>query len=510
MTKIARSLRSLFNNWVSLLAIGVFTVLPFFSAYAVDTLFQDGEVHALKEPLSFAGYGQCLGPRSMIDGRDWWVVYADRDGIPIYEDSKAMTALPGKTLNFLEELFVLGEDTESKMLLLGESDSLAMGERKPKISEIVGWVKWDHLIVSNEPIRNPETLISRKAFIINDWRQFKEKDIDEFKENMVVVRAGPSEDARELRKITGIRQRFSYIYKYDPCTHRNPGWYLIGKRKIIHYGPVYDNIVGWIPSVRAQPWETRQALEPVPDRPGPAHVYFLRDEVADPEARPLLWDRMVREPWPADKSRYPVLEHEPGDGAVRIAWHGILGIMGNEVGSGYAMDAFILDVLTRQARDPEALRIFITEKVELFETGWVRMSDDQGRALMRPVQLVSLSELNETERALRRLFRPDLTPDRAELLARWRKIVGAVIGEQPSSAREYLSISGGILFRDESKFLSMDFDGIMAMPDDRLSEMLAYVKKAVKAVQALRTDRADIWFLNYSHPFAWIPMEELP
>jgi len=803
MSRAFPSRRPLSKTWLRLLSVGILALPLISSAQAIDILPDVGQVHAKKQPLSFEGYDPCLGPRSLIETRDWWVVYADRDGIPVYQDSKGVSPLPSKSLKLLEHFFVLEEDLESEMLLLGRSESRAMDEEEPKISAVVGWVKWENLILSYEPIKNPETLISRKAFIINDWRRFTEADLEQFEKNMVVVRAGPSEDARELRTITGMGQRFSYIYKNDSCANREPEWYLIGRTKTIHYGRVHDNIVGWIPSERAQPWNTRQALEPVPDRPAPAHVYVSREDVVNPVAEPLFEDQLLRDPWPADRWRYPVLEHEGGQEGILIGWHGRLEIVGDEndqdtessgdegdeiatiaaetyevmkhvniifvmdatasmgpyldavsravtnimttmdrapyhtdmrvrfgaaiyrdlkdrpeerfnlfelspspgavarfletqreptlgmdpdyeealfqgiekalleladpkqtnilvvigdagnndrdrgltkkllsaIGSrqpriialhlrrppseeversaiekfepdmsrvfsvvrqgqdelyetmapvwrqigqrgeiprasatnlfrtspgeedirgaqraiedaltnvldlngdmmnrlsevlsgdvepgassptvegpgdpssDYMTTAATLELLMRQAGDPDAFKALISAKVQIFEPGWVRSTDDDGQPLMRPVQLVSLSELDETERALNRLFHPGRIPDRNDLLATWKSIVGVAIGDEPQNAHEFLSMSGGISFRDESRFLSMDFDEIMTMPEQDFQEMLEYVKKARISVSALRTDRPEIWFKNYSEEFAWIPMNELP
>jgi len=754
---------------------------------------EDAPPEAMKVPLSLDPYDPCLGPSPAMTRRDWWLVWVDRENVTVYSDRSGREPRKDQELKFLEELLVLDEDHESRMLLVSRAKSRSTAREVPVVDEVVGWVEWDHLILSFSPIRNRQTRIARKAFIINDWRRFKPgMNPDDLEQLLVQVKAAPSNDATSLEPITGTVERVLTIYKYNSCDNSSPEWYLVSRTTRMTYGRVQDSIIGWIPAARAQPWDTRQALEPHPERRSKANVYNLAEDVSDPEAEALFGDPMSTEPEPADRWRYPVLEHREGHEAILVGWQGpivaegrekavdneevgprdaaayemmkhvnvifvvdatksmgpyldavsaalsqvmrdaksrpyhsnmdlkfgavlyrdlldtnaeqtqiqlltssdsavshflsqarepstardtdyeeavykgledalssvavedqtnviiLVGDAGNahnrhgltdrmredirimaprilvvhlnrpasndrermaidafepdvqqvfsvvraeqealydrlvvdetgenpiprtdptnlfEVGhnteaideagnrvrqtlgniltlnsdmmnifgavvSGerepggsqttvslghahtpYEANAYVIEMIARQCGSPEMFELLVKRKVQIFDRGYVRMLDDGGHPLMRPVQLVSLDEIENTEKALNELFQPGHTPDRADFLEAWQAILAALIGERPTSVSDYFSMVDGIIFREDSALLSLSRDRILNMSEEQFDEIVGYAEEALERLNHLRTERPEIWFPNYNDMFAWIPMEEMP
>ncbi len=56
----------------------------------------------MKIPLSYEPY-TCMGPRSMVTHRDWWVMYADRENILVYEDRQGSQLDNTKEISFREQ-----------------------------------------------------------------------------------------------------------------------------------------------------------------------------------------------------------------------------------------------------------------------------------------------------------------------------------------------------------------------------------------------------------------------
>lgn len=282
-------------------------------------------------PLSFDGYDDEMGPRVPPRRAEWWRVYAARDGVPVYADRNGTKPASRPALSFLESFCVLTEDKVAKRLELCRSTS-EVSSSALRVDETVGWVSTSDLILSSQPYRT-QYLVSRKVFVVNDWREFSIAQREEFEALKVVARASPDTAGREINKVTGLDSRFSFVYRWDrPGNNRR--WALLGTRRFIPDSRPQDCIVGWVPVNRLVEWNTRIALEPDPGRITPAHIYAnqagAQGAYAGETGRPLFQDRMVRTPAPPADWRYPMLgEVRSGDATALIGWLGGLSISGS-------------------------------------------------------------------------------------------------------------------------------------------------------------------------------------
>jgi len=266
-----------------------------------------GESEILSVPADFSPYDPCLGPRTgFVKKKDLWVVFADRDGVPVYKDMPCERAKSARhNLKYLDMFFVLEADSVShRSLLLGRSKSSPYDE-VIKIDEKIGWVRVEDLIISPEAIRNPDTFIPVKSFIINDWRFFETGvSAEDFRELKVKVRSAPRPDAEVLQTISGI-EMFSYIFKYDHCRGGagDHDWFLIGKKNLFWYDQPGQTLIGWVPASRTAEWGSRLAFEPDPERRTPANIFSEESDLLNSahwskeerDQRARLIDNMVTE-----------------------------------------------------------------------------------------------------------------------------------------------------------------------------------------------------------------------
>jgi hypothetical protein len=303
----------------------LFVLMPG-AGHAADKAVQRG----VRLPLSYDAYDAKMGPRVASRRAEWWRVYAAKDGVPVYADRTGVRLAPHAELSFLESFCVLTEDKEAKRLELCRTSS-EMASTTLVVDEVVGWVDTSDLVLSSQPYRTPH-LVSRKVFVVNDWREFKVPNQEEFREMKVVARAAPSATGREVSKVTGLDSRFSFVYRWDR-PDESWGWALIGTRRYIPDGRPQDCIVGWVPRNRLGEWNTRMALEPDPSRTTRADIYAKQAQAqgayTGAPSQPLFGDPMSKKSMPASAWRYPILtDQRPGDAIAHVGWQGGLQVVG--------------------------------------------------------------------------------------------------------------------------------------------------------------------------------------
>jgi hypothetical protein len=210
------------------------------------------------------------------EGIDWYVL-SNRKNAPIYQ------SIGGSAVNragYLE-LFTV-EERKGKYLKVK-----SMGREN-----VVGWMDMRHLILLQQGIKAPDTMVFHKIFIkvrVDDPGPI-EPDL-----NSLRFRNGPGEGGKEYDFLTSpeetVRQGGLFFYLYgvhfndqqinyqDTYQFKNADYFLIGNTPTfnIHGDSASEGVVsGWIPRRSAVLWDTRQALEVVPNRQLPAHKFLTR------------------------------------------------------------------------------------------------------------------------------------------------------------------------------------------------------------------------------------------
>lgn len=315
----------------STLRLGLATTY-FFMLVCVGELSLGQDV--MNRPLELDEYDPCLGPRAYTRQTDRWIVYTDRDRVPVFEDSTCNSRIDGRRLRFLQRFYVLRASSSQRTLYLVRSESFPWDPRI-EIKEEIGWVKAEHLVLSPEPVRHGATFIPKKAFIINDWRHFNRESYEDFKKHKVTARAAPSDGARELRTISGM-ETFTYIYKYDVHGEgraEDAKWFLVGSSRMLDIRGAERTLIGWVPKSRVAEWDSRIALEPDERRVILGHIYVTENEPLLAERMPeeerarkaRLIDRGIKKRWSPNVWRYILLE-QPGEAvrSVRVGFQGPL------------------------------------------------------------------------------------------------------------------------------------------------------------------------------------------
>ena len=278
----------------------------------------------LPVPNDRTRWDKCLGPGlSWRDSR--WVVYPDRDNVPVYEDENC-TIRKNMTLSFIDKA-CRGKIKGYSVLKTSKSpDAFYLAKAKtenPYMTEsyendyIVGWVKAEHLIISYEPARHNKSMIPKKAFIVNPWEYFQEYESpEEFQERKAKARTGPGENYPVTRVVSGM-DLFYYVYKYDIHNQdniNNAQWVLIGSKKGI-IGDPSDCIIGWVERKRIAEWDTREALEPNPEINTTVYVYKQEADLLHDENR-ILEIPLNETVWPPEKWRWILMY--PGYDSCRV------------------------------------------------------------------------------------------------------------------------------------------------------------------------------------------------
>lgn len=163
-----------------------------------------------------------------------------------------------------------------------------------KRENVEGWMDMKHLILLQRCIKDPDTKVYHKIFIKANIN-IKGRNMLESGLNSLRFRNGPGEGGNEYNFLTSsdeiVREGGLFFYLYgvhfndetinyqDTDQLKNADYFLIGDRPSFSImGNKFENAVirGWIPRQAAVLWDTRQALEVVPDRPLEAHKFMNR------------------------------------------------------------------------------------------------------------------------------------------------------------------------------------------------------------------------------------------
>jgi hypothetical protein len=174
----------------------------------------------------------------------------------------------------------------------------------------------------------------------------------------------------------------------------------------------------------------------------------------------------------------------------------------------YEVRSALLDLIAQEVENPDLLRALIRDKVQIFQTGWVKLTDPNGAPLMRPMYLVSQDELLSARGVLTEFTSYGGT-DAVGLVRIWRNTVEQACGCKADDPEDYVRMRSGLSFASLSGFLSKSWEELARARPEELVGFLRLAKAAIDRIDKLRYNEA-IWFKNYGERFAWIPAAELP
>ncbi|MBT6600395.1 MAG: hypothetical protein HOB32_01850 [Nitrospina sp.] len=282
-----------FSKLMVFLLFGIAT-----SAYADDCGFQldPKALRPIKKP-SYSFYKnpeQLWKPEKMYlqhhKCKNFWQVWANRSGVKFYDEpyNSSNETKPNKyKATFLQPFWVV--DKVDRFLLLTEPNGV----------EEVGWVDIEAMLILDYAYRDPKSTITHKGILINDPEAISKSSLQNV--NVVFPLYAPQRGAQEIVE-NRIRildflniYQYHYSYKLDPVTNvtnRVVDYVLMGKSLSLPWerslemsvtdlnsenrkrDPIKSVILGWVPVERVMLWETREAIEPNPERKQP--IYYFR------------------------------------------------------------------------------------------------------------------------------------------------------------------------------------------------------------------------------------------
>ena len=177
-----------------------------------------------------------------------WIVVSDRMNNQTYkkgdENSEAETKI-----NFKDWFYVTDQNDEWIHIIKAR---LGSNLKISKMGKDYGWIKKSNMLLWTSGMLDQNTLIHRKAFLLN-----KVEDISAILESenkgLVSIYQGPNTAETVGKKNI---YEFYFIYKKDK------GRYLIGKESRFSSARIDNVLVGWIRDQKTSEWNTRIALEP--------------------------------------------------------------------------------------------------------------------------------------------------------------------------------------------------------------------------------------------------------
>jgi len=203
-----------------------------------------------------------------------WKIFADKQDLCLYNNPDSTSKCVYKA-NFLEDFFV--DKREGKFLHL-------KGANKE------GWGNIQEFILLNQAVRT-EFSVTHKGLPVNNIdnsatiAQDKFEGSKQISNNEIRFLDRPPIKINEkyvYNKNVMKIMKFAYIYNYYPSEEK-PEYVLLGKKnrffpgeKKEHQDSINSVILGWVKFDRIMRWNTREALQPDPNREYP--IYFFKSK----------------------------------------------------------------------------------------------------------------------------------------------------------------------------------------------------------------------------------------
>ena len=205
-----------------------------------------------------------------------WTVFSNQADAPILRTPEPNAERIGQA-GYLEKFTVCGQQEQ---FLQVTPEELAPGN---PCKNVRGWINMRHLILTQRAIMDPETRVRHKVF-------FKVRiDSNQMEEGLNALRfrngPGMGSDSGGGYQFLNTKENFPkvgalfyYVYGVAFKNERadsyrnikkfqNADYFLIGTNASFSTDKGEQVIVGWLPRSAAILWDTRQALEKIPNRP---------------------------------------------------------------------------------------------------------------------------------------------------------------------------------------------------------------------------------------------------
>lgn len=185
-------------------------------------------------------------------GRETWVVYSDRAGNTLYNDADGKAT--GMVMTFGQPAFVVGKKGEWLELIEWDPAVIQTGTRLRKDAKIanLGWIRRDHLLLWDSALLGPESLVPRKAMLVNtDYAQAARQIIAGLKDTVDVFVSPKGE-----KKTKG-----PYIHDFFYVMKKENQRYLISRNERLFANTAENDLVGWVDFGKVSEWNTRVAIE---------------------------------------------------------------------------------------------------------------------------------------------------------------------------------------------------------------------------------------------------------
>jgi hypothetical protein len=231
-----------------------FALLSIAALLSVPAIAQN---KVLGQPIKFENPKDYLNEEDMIkfiqgkdkeSKEDAWIVVSDRMGNKTYEKPDESSTVLGE-INFKDWFFVVDQNEDWIHIIKAR---LGSSLKVSKMGKDYGWVPKKNMLLWTSGMLDQNTLIHRKAFLLNRLEDMEAIIHSENKE-VVDIYEGPSTD-----KTVGKKNIYEFYFVYKKENDR----LLIGKESRFSSARVDNVLVGWIRSAKASEWNTRIALEP--------------------------------------------------------------------------------------------------------------------------------------------------------------------------------------------------------------------------------------------------------
>ena len=295
--------------------------------------------NAASEPLKMPAIQAYPNPKALYKSDPYkkvaspipWKIFSNRKGVRLWNDER-LRKTAKKVVNFLDLFYVFKKNKNIIQISPNESNN-------PRY-----WGKMEDFIIMNQPIKDENTYISHKIFMVNKIQSTL--DTQNYSNTLFPLDA-PSENAKQVsHSIKNLD--FGYIYGYFPpnVNDKDIKHILLGSRILFEIPTLSSNkrirpnsiksvIKGWIPVKQVTRWKTREGLEPNPERKHPIYFFQKREDMnnyyrniykdfGSPKPNNKLltatadWDIINRGPWPAYEPRYLIIEEYGNENSVLI------------------------------------------------------------------------------------------------------------------------------------------------------------------------------------------------
>ncbi len=234
---------------IILLTLAFFTFLSVSYSQRIE-----GKPIAYESPLDYFDdeyvdqLNEFLTSKHKRSSDDPWIVISDRDNNKAYTKPDAKSG-EQSTVNFGDWFYVVDSNKEWVKVVKARRDG-KFGIKSLKHD--VGWIKKDKLLLWNNSLIDPRSLIHRKVFLLNKVKDMANVINSDNKE-LVKIYTSPNGS-----KTIGNKTIYEFYFVYK----RENGRLLIGKDSRCPSGSISTTLVGWVREAKASKWNTRIALEP--------------------------------------------------------------------------------------------------------------------------------------------------------------------------------------------------------------------------------------------------------